>query len=127
LVGTAEDTLRELVPLLTPASSSKHLAEMRDHYVKTRKKLDKLASPSRGSRPIHPQYLTRRIDERAADDAVFIPVVGSPVVYAARYLTATPARRIIGSFTHGSMANALPMAIGAQAAHPGRQVVSLSG
>jgi len=127
LVGTVRDSLRELVPLLTGAKSSKHLTEMRDHYLKTRKRLDKLASPSRGSRPIHPQYLTRLIDERAADDAVFIPDVGSPVVYAARYLTTTRERRIIGSFTHGSMANGLPMGIGAQAAFPGRQVISLSG
>ncbi|GAA4106807.1 ubiquinone-dependent pyruvate dehydrogenase [Enteractinococcus coprophilus] len=127
LVGTAKDTLRELVPLLEPATSSKHLKTMRDHYEKTRKKLDNLAQPSRGSRPIHPQYLTRLLDEHAGQDAVFIPDVGSPVVYAARYLTATKNRRIIGSFSHGSMANAMTMGMGAQAAFPERQVISLSG
>ncbi len=127
LVGTAKDTLRELVTLLEPAKSSKHLKKMRDHYQKTRKKLDDLAQPSRGSRPIHPQYLTRLVDERAAQDAVFIPDVGSPVVYAARYLTATQNRRIIGSFSHGSMANAMPMGMGAQAAFPERQVIALAG
>lgn len=127
LVGTARDTLRELINLIDSATSSKHLRVMRDHYTKTRKKLDELAAPSRGKRAIHPQYLTRLIDEAAADDAVFIPDVGSPVVYAARYITTTRDRRIIGSFTHGSMANGLPMGIGAQAAFPERQVISLSG
>lgn len=127
LVGTAKDTLRELALLLKATKSSKHLTQMRGHYVKTRKRLDELASPSRGSRPIHPQYLTKLIDEQASDDAVIIPDVGSPVVYAARYITTTRERRIIGSFTHGSMANALPMAMGAQMSHPHRQVISLSG
>lgn len=127
LVGTARDTLTELTALLEPSKSSKHLTEMRDHYAKTRKKLDALATPSRASRPIHPQYLTRLIDEGATSDAVFIPDVGSPVVYAARYISSTSGRRVIGSFTHGSMANGLPMGIGAQAAFPDRQVISLSG
>src|SRR5699024_9047415 len=77
LVGTAKDTLRELALLLKATKSSKHLTQMRGHYVKTRKRLDELASPSRGSRPIHPQYLTKLIDEQASDDAVIIPDVGS--------------------------------------------------
>lgn len=127
LVGTAKDTLIELTSLLTPAKSSRHLKSMVENYQKTRKRLDKLATPSKANEPIHPQYLTRLIDERADDDAVFIPDVGSPVVYTARYITATRERRIIGSFTHGSMANGLPMGIGAQAAFPNRQVISLSG
>ena len=127
LVGTAKDTLIELAGLLKPAKSSRHLKAMVDNYQKTRKRLDKLASPSKPKEPIHPQYLTRLIDERADDDAVFIPDVGSPVVYTARYINATRDRRIIGSFTHGSMANGLPMGIGAQAAFPNRQVISLSG
>uniref|UniRef100_A0AC61U8W9 Thiamine pyrophosphate-dependent enzyme n=1 Tax=Janibacter limosus TaxID=53458 RepID=A0AC61U8W9_9MICO len=67
------------------------------------------------------------MDEIAAEDAVFIPDVGSPVVYAARYPECRGDRRLIGSFIHGSMANAIPRAIGAQLAHPGRQVVTLSG
>ena len=127
LVGTAKDTIRELLPRLAPTKSSRHLSKMRDHYDKTRTRLDELAGPSRGKRAIHPQYLTRLIDEGANDDAVFIPDVGSPVVYAARYVNAAPNRRIIGSFAHGSMANGLPMSMGAQAAFPDRQVISLSG
>jgi pyruvate dehydrogenase (quinone) len=71
--------------------------------------------------------VARTIDRLADPDAVFTVDVGSPVVWAARYLTFNGRRRLIGSFNHGTMACALPFAVGAQAAHPGRQVVSLSG
>ena len=67
------------------------------------------------------------MDEVADDDAVFVADVGTPVIWAARYLRMNGKRRLIGSFSHGSMANALPQAIGIQAAQPGRQVVTLSG
>jgi pyruvate dehydrogenase (quinone) len=67
------------------------------------------------------------LDELAAEDAIFSCDVGTPTIWAARYLTMNGKRRLIGSFNHGSMANALPQAIGAQVCHPGRQVVSLSG
>ena len=127
LVGGVRETLRELLPQLESHGSGKHLDEMRKHYRRTRKDLDELATPSKRSDPIHPQYLARLIDEAADDDAILVPDVGSPVVWSARYLRMNGARRLIGSFNHGSMANALPQAIGAQAAHPGRQVVALSG
>ena len=127
LVGTARETMRELTARLQPAKSTRHLSKMRDHYQKTRENLNDLARPSRGSRPIHPQYLTRVVDERATDDAVFIPDVGSPVVYASRYIHTTRDRRIIGSFAHGSMANALTMGLGAQAIDRDRQVIALAG
>src|SRR5699024_6151446 len=117
------DTIRELLPRLAPTKSSRHLSKMRDHYDKTRTRLDELAGPSRGKRAIHPQYLTRLIDEGANDDAVFIPDVGSPVDYAARYGNAAPNRRTIGSIADGSMANRLPMSIGARYVYaaPNRQ------
>lgn len=127
LVGGVKETIAALLPQLKRQRSSKHLDNMLKHYQRTRKELDKLATPRRGSAPIHPQYLTRLIDEAADDDAVFIPDVGSPVVWAARYLSMNGRRRLIGSFNHGSMANALPQGIGAQAAYPGRQVVVLAG
>ncbi len=127
LAGGVRETLRELLPQLTGHGPGKHLDEMREHYRRTRKDLDELATPSKRSDPIHPQYLARLIDEAADDDAILIPDVGSPVVWAARYLRMTGRRRLIGSFNHGSMANALPQAIGAQAVHPGRQVIALSG
>lgn len=77
--------------------------------------------------PIHPEYVADILDELAADDAVFTVDTGMCNVWAARYLTPNGHRRVIGSFLHGTMANALPHAIGAQFANPGRQVVSMSG
>ena len=67
------------------------------------------------------------LNEVAADNAIFTVDVGTPVIWAARYLTMNGRRRLLSSFNHGSMANALPQAIGAQISHPGRQVVTLSG
>src|SRR5262249_601356 len=77
--------------------------------------------------PIHPQQVAKAISDRASDDAVFTCDVGLPTVWAARYLAMNGKRRLIGSFWHGSMANAMSQAIGAQAAFPRRQVISLSG
>jgi pyruvate dehydrogenase (quinone) len=77
--------------------------------------------------PIHPEYLAAVIDELADDDAVFTADTGMCCTWTARYITPNGRRRLLGSFVHGSMANALPMAVGAQVAQPGRQVISLSG
>jgi pyruvate dehydrogenase (quinone) len=127
LVGGVRETIDALLPHIRPKTDRGHLDEMLDHYRKTRRRLDELATPSRDNRPIHPQYVARLVDETAADDAIFIPDVGSPVIWAARYLTMNGKRRMIGSFTHGSMASGLVHGIGAQAANPGRQVVALAG
>ena len=98
-----------------------------EHYRKSRKGLDELAVGTPGKRPIHPQQVAKAISDHAADDAVFTCDVGLPTVWAARYLAMNGKRRLLGSFWHGSMANAMAQAIGAQAAFPGRQVISLSG
>lgn len=127
LVGDVKDTASALLPLVSTKTNRAHLKDATDHYRKTRKKLDELAEDKRDKGPIHPQYVARVIDELAGDDTVFTADVGSPVVYAARYLTMNGKRRLLGSFNHGSMANAIPQAIGAQSAFPGRQVVTLSG
>lgn len=127
LVGDVRSTLDALLPLVEQTSDTAHLDDALAHYTTTRAKLDDLATPRRGSQPLHPQFVARVIDEVAADDAVFIPDVGSPVIWAARYLRMNGRRRLIGSFIHGSMANALPQAVGAASAAPGRQVVALSG
>jgi pyruvate dehydrogenase (quinone) len=127
LVGTVRDTVQALLPLLAEGTSSRHADEAREHYRKTRAKLDDLAVPAGRGKPLHPQFVARTLDRLAADDAVFIPDVGSPVVWAARYLTMTRERRLIGSFSHGTMANAVSHAIGAQAAFPDRQVIALAG
>jgi pyruvate dehydrogenase (quinone) len=127
LVGDVKTTLSLLSPKLTPRQHDKHLRDSLAHYQRTRKELDELATGEPGRKPIHPQYVARIIDEVAAADAIFTCDVGTPTVWAARYLTMNGKRRLLGSFTHGSMASALPQAIGAQLTYPGRQVVTLSG
>lgn len=126
LVGGVRETVTELLPLIEEGRSSRHLKDSVDHYAKTRRSLDDLAVDD-GKAPMHPQYVARLIDELAADDAVFTADVGSPVIWASRYLTMNGRRRLIGSFIHGSMANALPQALGAKAADRRRQVVALAG
>jgi pyruvate dehydrogenase (quinone) len=127
LVGTVADTVDALLPLLKAKSDSAHLDRMTAHYARARSRLDKLAQQRRDRSPLHPQGVAAAVDRLAAEDAVFTADVGTPCIWAARYLRMNGRRRLIGSFNHGSMANALPHAIGAQASHPGRQVVSLSG
>jgi pyruvate dehydrogenase (quinone) len=126
-VGDTKTTLRALLPKLNQNKHDSHLKSAREHYQKARKELDDLATDGSGAKPIHPQYVVRVLDELAAEDAIFSCDVGTPTVWAARYLTMNGKRRLLGSFNHGSMANALLQAIGVQVSHPGRQVVSLSG
>jgi len=126
-VGDIKTTIGALLPKLEQNASDEHVKTSVEHYRKTRKGLDELATPGSGKTPIHPQYAVRMLDELAAEDAIFTCDVGTPTVWAARYLTMNGKRRLLGSFNHGSMANALPQAIGAQATYPGRQVVTLSG
>ena len=78
-------------------------------------------------RPIHPEYAAHLLNETAAKDAIFTADTGMCNVWTARYIDPLGTRRLIGSLLHGSMANALPMALGAQVAYPDRQVVSVSG
>jgi pyruvate dehydrogenase (quinone) len=125
VVGDVKATLSALLPLLQQKQDGAHLAQAREHYARARKALDELAAPGRGV--IHPQQIAKAISNHAAEDAVFTCDVGLPTVWAARYLAMNSKRRLMGSFWHGSMANALAQAIGAQAAFPGRQVISLSG
>jgi len=127
VVGDVKLTIEALLPLLKPRSARKHLDNAIAHYKKAREGLDSLAQGTPGRKPIHPQYLARVVSEQASDDAVFTFDVGTPTVWAARYLKMNGRRRMVGSLTHGSMANAMPQAIGAQASQPGRQVISLSG
>ncbi|HEY1418085.1 MAG TPA: thiamine pyrophosphate-dependent enzyme, partial [Myxococcaceae bacterium] len=127
LVGDIKSTLRALIPRLAQKKSDDHLNAALEHYKKARKRLDELAGDdSKGGR-VHPQYVARVLNEICAPDAIFTCDVGTPTIWAARYLRMNGQRRLLGSFNHGSMANALPQAIGAQASYPGRQVVSFSG
>jgi pyruvate dehydrogenase (quinone) len=127
VVGDVRATLAALLPLLDRKTDGAHLARAREHYAKARQALDELAVGTPGRRPIHPQQVAKAISDRAADDAVFTCDVGLPTVWAARYLAMNGKRRLLGSFWHGSMANAMAQGIGAQAAFPDRQVISLSG
>ena len=127
LVGTVRDTIEALMPMISVKTDSAHLNRMTAHYHRSRVRLDKLARGRRNDSPLHPQFVAATIDRLAAPDAVFTADVGTPCIWAARYLHMNGTRRLIGSFNHGSMANALPHAIGAQASQPGRQVVAMSG
>ena len=127
VVGGVPETIAALLPLLREKEDSGHLERAVAHYRKARAALDALAESGPGAQRIHPQYLNRVVSELADDNAVFTCDVGTPVAWAARYLAMNGRRRLVGSFNHGSMANAMLQAIGAQAASPGRQVISMSG
>jgi len=127
LVGDVKATLHALLPRLAQKADTAHLEASVHHYRNARKGLDDLATGDVGKKPIHPQYVAKVINELAAEDAIFSCDVGTPTIWAARYLTMNGRRRLLGSFNHGSMANALPQAIGAQTTYPGRQVITLSG
>jgi pyruvate dehydrogenase (quinone) len=127
IVGDVKATLAGLLPTLKAERSGAHLAQARGHYARARKALDELAAGTGSGRLIHPQQVAKALSDHAAADAIFTCDVGLPTVWAARYLAMNGKRRLIGSFVHGSMANAMAQAIGAQAAFPRRQVISLSG
>ncbi len=127
LVGSVGATIDALLPLLSEKTDRTHLDRATAHYRRAREDLDALAVGTPGRRPIHPQQVAKAISDQASDDAVFSCDVGLPTVWAARYLAMNGRRRLIGSFCHGSMANAMAQAIGAQCAYPERQVISMSG
>jgi pyruvate dehydrogenase (quinone) len=126
--GDVRETLRAVLPLLRPRPGRAFLDKMlRAHARKLDKVVAAYTSRIEDRIPIHPEYAASVLDEVAADDAVFTVDTGMGNVWAARYLTPNGRRRVLGSFRHGSMANALPQAIGAQIASPERQVISVSG
>lgn len=127
IVGDVHETISELLPRLERREDRTFLTRSLDHYADARKGLDDLATPDKPGRPVHPQYIAKLVSDLAAEDAIISADVGTPTVWAARYLKMTGKRRLLFSANHGSMANALPQALGAQAAFPDRQVISLSG
>ena len=127
LVGGIAETLSELIPRITQRTDRTYLEVCLSNYREARKGLDDLATGKPGQRPIHPQYVAKMLNEVAGPETIFTVDVGTPVIWAARYLAMNGRRRLLSSFNHGSMANALPQAIGAQISHPGRQVIALSG
>jgi pyruvate dehydrogenase (quinone) len=127
LVGDVGATLRALLPLIADKRDRRHLDRALTHYAKSRSSLDELATGVAGRKPVHPQQIAKTLSDLATEDAIFTCDVGLPTVWAARYLAMSGQRRLLGSFWHGSMANAMAQALGAQAAFPQRQVISLSG
>lgn len=127
LVGDAAATLQALLPLLDAKKTSDHLQQARDHYQKSRDQLNKWTSIETNKDTIHPQYVAHLINKHANNDAIFTCDVGTPTVWAARYLQMNGKRQLLGSFNHGSMANALAQAIGAQFTYPERQVIAICG
>ncbi|MDO6414228.1 ubiquinone-dependent pyruvate dehydrogenase [Sphingomonas sp. BIUV-7] len=127
VVGDVRETINALLERLDARVDRSFLQTSLRHYSKARDGLDSLATPDKPGRPVHPQYIAKLVSEMAAEDAIISADVGTPTVWAARYLTMNGKRRLLFSGNHGSMANALPQALGAQAAYPSRQVISLSG
>ncbi|MEV6605370.1 pyruvate dehydrogenase [Kutzneria sp. NPDC051319] len=126
--GDVGATLRAVLPLLRQKTDRSFLDRMlRKHADALEKVVSAYTDRVEKLRPVHPEYVAAVLDELVADDAVITVDTGMCNVWAARYLTPNGRRRIIGSFRHGTMANALPHAIGAAHAQPGRQVVSMSG
>jgi pyruvate dehydrogenase (quinone) len=127
LLGSVQASVQALLPLIQEKTDTAHLDEALGDYARARADLDALAESSPNSKLIHPQYVTRVVSELAEPDAIFSCDVGTPIAWTARYLKMNGRRRLVGSFNHGSMANAMLQALGAQAAFPQRQVISLSG
>ncbi|WP_336486170.1 ubiquinone-dependent pyruvate dehydrogenase [Methylobacterium nigriterrae] len=127
LVGDVGATIEALLPRLEVKEDRGYLDSSLKHYAKAREDLDELATGRPGRKPIHPQFLARVVSETAGPDAVFTADVGTPTIWAARYLRMNGRRRLLGSWVHGSMANAMAQGIGAQAADRGRQVIALAG
>jgi pyruvate dehydrogenase (quinone) len=127
LCGDVGDTIRALLPLLQAKSDRAFLDAMLEQHRLAVRKLRAYVDHVSKRRPMHPEHVAATLDELAGPDAVFTVDTGMCAVWGARYLRAAKGRRILGSFNHGSMANAMPQAIGAQTAYPGRQVISLSG
>ncbi len=126
LIGDIRTTLIALQPLLEVKQDRTFLDKALKHYQKARKDLDDLATAN-DKQAIHPQYLAQQLSTWASDDAIFTCDVGTPTVWAARYLKMNGKRRLIGSFNHGSMANAMPQALGAQSIDKQRQVIAMCG
>ncbi|WP_308518213.1 thiamine pyrophosphate-dependent enzyme [uncultured Stenotrophomonas sp.] len=126
VVGDIAPTLDALLPMLTPREDSSFLDECIEHRDKALKKREQEEQPGEGEL-IHPQHLTALLSKYATDDALFTADGGSPMVWVLRHIRVNGRRRTLTSLLHGTMANAMPQALGLQKAFPGRQVISLSG
>jgi pyruvate dehydrogenase (quinone) len=127
LHGSVIETLGLLLPQLRTRTDSAHLRTAQQRHRDDDAHLAELATGDAGDTSLHPQHVARLLDELGAHDAVYTCDVGTPTIWAARYLHMNGHRRLLGSFIHGSMANALSQAIGIQLASPGRQIIAMCG
>jgi pyruvate dehydrogenase (quinone) len=127
LWGDVRETLQALLPMLDAKQGREFLGNMLGKHKEALRKMNVYVDHVGKRLPMHPEPVAAALSELAAPDAIFTADTGMCNVWSARHIKATKDRRIIGSFNHGSMANALPQAIGAQCAYPGRQVISMSG
>ncbi|HEY0448578.1 thiamine pyrophosphate-dependent enzyme [Actinophytocola sp.] len=128
MLGTdfpVKDTIEALLPTLRTKTDSTHLD--RTHHATAPERLDERPVNDRARTPTHPRFVVTTVNELASEGAVFLADVGSPLIWAARYLQLTGRRRLIGPFDHDTMANAIPRAIGVQSAQPSQQVITFSG
>jgi pyruvate dehydrogenase (quinone) len=127
LAGSVKDTLKALLPLIEQKTDDSFLNEQLEFYAEVKKQMKSYVDDGGETDKIHPEMVANVLDELAADDAIFTVDTGMSCVWGARYINATGKRDILGSFNHGSMANAMPMALGAALACPDRQVIALCG
>ncbi len=127
LWGDMGETIRALLPMIEAKSDRSFLDAMLGKHKKALRRLNAYVNNVGKRRPMHPEPVAAALSEIAAEDAIFTADTGMCNVWSSRYIRATKDRRLIGSFTHGSMANALPQAIGAQLCYPGRQVIAMAG
>jgi pyruvate dehydrogenase (quinone) len=128
IVGDVAETIRAVLPKLTRKTDRRFLADMLHRHERALTRVvEAYTHDVERHTPIHPEYAAAELDGLAADDAIFTSDTGMCNVWTARYITPNGRRRILGSFKHGSMANALPHAIGAQLAAPDRQVIAMAG
>ena len=125
--GDVRETIRALLPMVDAKADRSFLDAMTSKHKEAVRRLNVYVNHIGTHTPMHPEPVAAVLSEIAADDAIFTADTGMCNVWSGRYIRATKGRRLIGSFSHGSMANALPQAIGAQLAFPGRQVISMSG
>lgn len=127
LCGDVKDTLQALIPMVEPKEENNFLAEQLEFYKEVKKNLLLYVEDTGKPNAIHPEYVASVINDLAAKDAIFTVDTGMCCVWAARYIDATGERKMLGSFNHGSMANAMPQAIGAALACPDKQVIAFCG
>ncbi len=127
LCGNIKDTLTNLLPLLSQKESCAFLNSQLALYTRVKHDLSHYVKDKGRENCIHPEYVASEIDRIASHDAIFTLDTGMCCVWGARYLNATGKRQMLGSFNHGSMANALAQSIGASLAYPDRQVIALCG